>query len=102
MGLAETQWKLRFNNHTASFRHRHKRSETMLSKHIWKLKDEGKGFEFEKWKILARGKAYSPSSNCCRLCLKEKFFLMHKPEQGTLNKRKEFYSHCRHIASWIV
>jgi len=102
LGLSEPSWKLRFNNHTASFKHRHKRTETMLSKHVWKLKDEGKEFEFEKWKILARGKAYSPSSNCCRLCLKEKYFLMFKPEQGTLNKRNEFYSHCRHMASWLV
>ena len=101
LGHTATQWKLRFNNHTASFKHRSKKGASMLSKHVWKLKDQGTTFSI-KWKILARGKAFSPSSGRCRLCLKEKYFLMHRPELGTLNKRDEFYNSCRHKTGLLV
>ena len=100
-GLSATEWKLRYANHTASFKHPSKRSETTLSKHVWKLKDDKIGYNIG-WKILAKGRPYSPSSDCCRLCLKEKYFLMHKPELGTLNKRQEFFYSCRHKTSLLL
>ena len=100
-GLSATEWKLRYANHTASFKHPSKRSETTLSKHVWKLKDDKIGYSIG-WKILAKGRPYSPSSDCCRLCLKEKYFLMHKPELGTLNKRQEFFYSCRHKTSLLL
>ena len=101
VGISESQWKLRYNNHTQSFRHASKKTASMLSRYIWKLKDKKINYRI-KWKILAKAKAFSPSSRCCRLCLKEKYFLMHKPELGTLNKRDEFYNHCRHMTNKLV
>ena len=101
LGISETEWKLRYNNHTASFRHASKKTASMLSKYIWKLKDKQINYRIA-WKILATAKAFSSSSRCCRLCLKEKYFLMHKPELGTLNKRDEFYNHCRHQINKLV
>ena len=38
VGLA-TNFKDRYRNHTASFRHESRRNKTELSKHIWKLRD---------------------------------------------------------------
>ena len=43
VGLA-TNFKERYRNHTASFRHESKRNETELSKHIWTLNDNNKPF----------------------------------------------------------
>ena len=38
-GLAESDFKTRYRNHTASFCHAKHRNSTELSKHIWTLKD---------------------------------------------------------------
>ena len=54
VGLA-TNFKERYRNHTASFRHQSKRNETELSKHIWAHKDNNKRFTIKcsKWRISA-------------------------------------------------
>ena len=39
IGLTENDFKTRYRNHTASFRHAKSRNFTELSKHIWTLKD---------------------------------------------------------------
>ena len=49
VGLA-TNFKDRYRNHTASFRHESKRNETELSKHIWTLQDTNKPFSI-KWSV---------------------------------------------------
>ena len=42
--LTANQFKARYRNHQMSFRHEKGRNETELSKHLWKLKEEGKDF----------------------------------------------------------
>ena len=39
-GTAEGEFKLRYNNHTMSFRHNKRVNDTELSKYLWKLKKE--------------------------------------------------------------
>ena len=95
IGLSETEFKLRFNNHTHSFRHKEHRNDTALSQHIWKLKDNNKNYEIE-WKIIAKSNTYSTSSKTCNLCLKEKYIIICKPHMATLNTRNELASGCRH------
>ena len=56
VGQSAPQWKFRFNNHTASFKHSSKRTHTRLSGYIWRLKDQRIGYTI-KWRILARAKA---------------------------------------------
>ena len=41
IGLTATSFKARYMNHKASFNNRAKSNQTELSKHIWKLKDDG-------------------------------------------------------------
>ena len=48
VGLA-TNFKDRYRNHTASFRHQTKRNETEQSKHICTLKDNNKPFTMENY-----------------------------------------------------
>ena len=72
-----------------------------LSAHVWELKDKGHTYTIT-WQILARASSYNPSSGMCRLCLKEKFFIMFAPATASLNKRNEVYNSCRHRASKLL
>ena len=95
IGLTENDFKTRYRNHTASFRHAKHRNSTELSKHIWTLKDNNIE-HFISWRILSSHSPYNSSSKRCNLCLKEKFLIICRPELSTLNKRNELVSSCRH------
>ena len=93
IGLTENDFKTRYRNHTASFRHAKHRNSTELSKHIWTLKENIA--HFISWRILSSHSPYNSSSKRCNLCLKEKFLIICRPELSTLNKRN-LVSSCRH------
>ena len=95
IGLTENDFKTRYRNHTASFRHAKHKNSTELSKHIWTLKDSNIDHSIS-WRIISSSSAYNSSSKRCNLCLKEKFFIICRPELSTLNKRNELVSSCRH------
>ena len=101
VGVSGPSWKLRYGNHKASFTHSTKRKQTRLAGYIWSLKDEGIEPNV-KWRILARCQPYRASNNTCRLCLREKFILMHKPGEATINSRDEFFSGCLHKHSLLL
>ena len=100
-GLTEGSFKIRYTNHKASFTHKKKEHATTLSTHIWKLKDQNIQYNIG-WKIIARGTAYNPSTQMCRLCLKEKYLIMFKPEGASLNSRSEFFANCRHKRKLLI
>ena len=55
IGLSDTPFKERFNNHKCFFRNKRCEKSTKLSKCIWSL--QGSGIEFTKqWKILSHVK----------------------------------------------
>ena len=94
-GFCETTFKERYRNHTSSFRHEKIRNETELFIYIWPLNNV-KIVPSIKWKILriVRGK---PASSYCRLCLREKFFIINSiGDNRLLNERSEFVNKCRH------
>ena len=95
IGLTENDFKTRYRNHTASFCHAKHRNSTELSKHIWSLKDKGID-HFITWRIISSSSTYNSSSKRCNLCLKEKFFIICRPDLSSLNKRNELVSSCRH------
>ena len=95
IGLTENDFKTRYGNHTASFRHTRLRNSTELSKHIWTLKDSNID-HFISWRIISSSSPYNSASKRCNLCLKEKFLIICRPELSTLNKRNELVSSCRH------
>ena len=107
-GLSEPPWKTRKYGHNTSFKHKRigtSKKGTTLSKYIWTLKDPDNcdiepcpdKIDYEiKWKILARAKGYNPIAGLCRLCLKESYFILFKPETASLNKRSEIYTPCPH------
>ena len=100
VGLA-TNFKERYRNHTASFRHQSKRNETELSKHIWALKDNNKPFNI-KWRIIKQCRPYSNVNNKCNFCLFEKFVIICRKNLCSLNKRNELASSCPHRNRYLV
>ena len=101
VGIASTTWKERYRNHTFTFAHKEKRKNTKLSGYIWQLKEESLDYTI-KWRILARCQPFKASTKSCRLCLREKYILMHHPELASLNARDEFFSGCLHKHSLLL
>ena len=102
IGLSSTEFKKRLGTHTDSFKHREKQNiQTSLSKHVWELKDQGVQ-PIITWKIIDRGKPFSPTTGTCQLCTKEKFYIMYRQEMAQLNSRNEIFNHCRHIKSALL
>ena len=101
LGLTDGTFKARFNNHTSSFRNDKYIHATRLSDHIWTLKDNGVNFDIH-WSIICRAKSYSPATNRCNLCLREKFFIIYRPQMSSLKKRNELPSTCKHGTKYLL
>ena len=100
-GLTSMTFKKRYQGHKHSFTHRDSDSTTTLSSHLWKLKDEGKDFSL-KWEVVDKAPPFNPVTRKCRLCLKEKFYILFEPDGASLNKRSELFSTCRHRLSQLL
>ena len=101
-GLTANPIKLRIRKHESDIKsykphdpETHK-SGTRLSRHCGQLGAVSIPYNIT-WKILKETKtAFNPTTGICKLCCMEKFLIMFKPEDATLNLRSEFFSHCRH------
>ena len=93
-GLSSYTFKKRYDGHTYTFRHRVQNSTT-LSTHVWDLYDERKKHDI-KWELIDRAPEFNPTNRKCRLCDKEKYYIIFQPEGATLNSRSELFSTCRH------
>ena len=100
-GLTADTFKLCHGNHKKSFKNENDSTETTLSVCIWKLKSENIDFNIN-WKIIDRGKSFSPVSKTCQLCTKEKFLIIFNPELASLNTRNELGSNCRHKSKLLL
>ena len=99
-GLCSTEFKKRLAVHKDSFKNED-RNQTSLSNFIWDLKRKNKKFEVN-WEILDRGEPFSPITNKCALCDKEKFYILFRPESASINSRDEIFSSCRHKKSKLL
>ena len=100
-GLTSRHFKDRFYEHTSNCNHESEKHKTSLSKHIWKLKNQGEPYSVS-WKIIDRGKAFNPSTRSCQVCLKEKYHIMFNPEGASLNQRREIFATCRHRTKLLL
>ena len=62
---------------------------------IWEQKENNINI---KWEILYKCHTYQAGNNRCDLCLTEKLTIMNNI--GTLNRRSELMSTCRHRAKY--
>ena len=100
-GLTCRTFKTRFNEHNNNMNNPGDRSKSKLSAHIWDLKDKGVNYEV-KWKLLDRAPVFNPITKKCRLCLKEKFWIMYRKDSSSLNKRNEVFNTCRHRTQGLL
>ena len=100
IGLSSTEFKSRLAVHKNSSK-TPESCQTSLSKHIHDLNKEGIQ-PTVTWKLIDRGKPYSPVSGVCQLCLKEKFYILFKPEMAALNSRNKIFNSCRHKRSVLL
>ena len=102
IGQASTTFKERYRNHLLSFNNKTYEHNTMLSKHIWELKNSGIEYEVT-WAQSGQAPSYNPSTKSCKLCLMEKTtILMNEDDNTFLNKRGELMSKCRHRAKFLL
>ena len=94
-GLTSNTFKKRYYSHRQSFNERNLQHSTTLSSHIWNLKDKNLNYSV-KWKTIDRAPRFNPVTKKCRLCLKEKYYIIFQPEGAKLNERSELFSTCRH------
>ena len=76
-------------------------SQTSLSQYIHELKSKGIQ-PTVTWKLIDRGKPFSPVHGVCNLCLKEKYYITYKPEMAEINHRSEIFNHCVHKKSALM
>ena len=98
---ATHDFKERFYRHRTSFNNEDYRTDTTLSKFVWKLKEARREFDI-KWRIIDRGAAYRPSAKRCNLCLKEKYWIIFHPEMSSLNDNSEIWTPCMHRHSTFL
>ena len=97
----DTAFKLRYRNHTCSFRNERYKHATELSKYIWSLKYRNIAYDI-RWRKVKQARSYSNVTKRCNLCLWEKFFILRRPEMSTLNRRNELVSGCRHVRKFLL
>ena len=102
LGICETEFKTRFNNHKKSFRHRENEKDTELSKYIWELKDKHTEYQI-RWSISQESSGYNPVSKSGNLCLLEKLLLCNFRDKNILiNKQLDLVSKCRHENKYML
>ena len=101
IGLCETEFKTKYNNHKSSFSLESRKNSTELSKYVWNLKEKDIDHKIN-WSILKHTKSYSNASKRCQLCLWEKFYIITSNKQTTLNSRTELLNKCRHAKKFLL
>ena len=71
-------------------------NSTILSTHFWNQLGAGMNPKVT-WKVIEKNiPPFSPTTEKCQLCIREKFNIELRPEYATLNVRHEIFSSCRH------
>ena len=94
-------FKWRHRNRKKSFKSAKYSTETELGSFVFKLESEKIRYTIS-WKVIDKGKIFSPVNKICSICTKEKYYLIHKPELGSLNEREELGTHCRHGKAFLL
>ena len=96
-----TDFKTRWRHHRKSFNNGDYKHETVLSTHIWDCKTRGSTYSVS-WKILDRGQPFNPVTKICKLCVRERFYILRKPHLATLNHRQEIGTFCPHVRNSLL
>ena len=100
IGQTSIEFKKRLAVHTQTFNDKTV-SQTSLSRHIHELSSKNITYKIS-WRIVGRGREFSPVTNVCTLCDAEKYHILFNPELADINKKSEFYSNCSHKKSKLL
>ena len=101
MGLAKN-FKKRYPKHKKCLLDESAEGGTALTNYYWLEKNAGRDPQVT-WKFLEKNiPIFNSVTNKCRLCLREKFNIVLKPNLATLNSRQEIFAHCKHIQSELL
>ena len=100
IGNTSTEFKKRLAVHKHSFKNSEK-DQTSLSRYIHEMKTQGIESTVT-WEILDRGAPFSPVSEKCDLCTKEKFHILAQANPNQLNSRSEIFANCMHKKSFLL
>ena len=96
-GLTQNSFKSRHSGHKTSFKYPKYKTQTRLSRAIWRLKESNPPIPFKlKFSILKLARAYTRESKKCHLCAVEKTFIAFSDPSSMLNLRSELLNKCRH------
>ena len=100
-GTADGEFKLHYNNHIMSFRHKKHEKHAELSKYLRKLKEEDADYNLQ-----GRIKAYASPYKCgmrkCDLCLTKKIIIARSDPKKLLSKQTKLVSKCRHKNKFLL
>ena len=101
VGLAKN-FKKRYRKHKTCLEDEFAEGHTCLTTQFWKRKNAGKN-PVVTWKYLERNvPTYNPVAKRCKLCLREKFNIVLRPNLASLNSRQEIFGHCRHMEFELI
>ena len=101
VGLAKN-FKKRYGKHKKTLEVEPVDGKTCLSTFYWKEKHLGNN-PVVTWKYLEKNiPTFNPVTKLCKLCIREKFYIVLRPRLATLNSRQEIFAHCRHIESELI
>ena len=87
MGGLAKHFKKRWGTHKKTLGDPDADNQTTMSNYYWDEMQAGRNPKLE-WKYLEKNiPIYNPVTGKCRLCLREKFNIVLKPELASLNKR---------------
>ena len=76
--------------------------QTSMSNYYWEEQQAARNPKVV-WKYLEKNiPIYSPITGKCRLCIREKFNIVLKPELASLNKRTEDFAHSRQMRLKLI
>ena len=101
VGLAKN-FKRRWPKHKKCLLDETAEGGTSLSKYYWQEKNAGSDPKIT-WKFLETNvPIFNPITNKCRLCLREKFNIVLRPNLASLNSRQDIFAHCKHLQSELL
>ena len=96
-GCTENELKTRVATHRSTFNNSKQENATELSKEIHSIRRLGQEYNV-MWNIVERAKAFKPGDDFCRLCNLERYIILFKSNEKTLNNfRVEQCYHKRKI-----
>ena len=86
-------FKKRHDTHMRSVNH--DTGSTTLSNHLKSLISGNIPYNI-RWEFIEHAAPFNPTTWWCRLCTLEKYYILFKPEEASLNQRSEFFNYCYH------